>query len=270
MNSGLRCFGGLQHGFRIGRLELRADMQMEKTRGRQCALHRRRAIRSHQQGLPERAIGEQINVLLAGDDIAVRNLPRGIRQIGAMPVGQHVRQRGFAQIRQSVFRRGRHELMKVTRPVIRFEMLVIDVAVGAAHQQVGFFGHQPAKRCLIVGMQFAGVLQNGARLGQFGFVIREMADVKQHHFAHHLAHFPAGVDVVADIAHAVSRKLFAVEFQHRILHCRRNPTVYAVGDDVIVLLRFLCQVQNIGLAKGDIFDAQLGADRVGVGDLHLR
>ena len=146
---------------------------------------------------------------------------------------------------------------------------MVDVAIRAAHQQIGFLRHQAAKCGLIVGVQLACILQNSARLRELGGVIYQVAHMKQHHFTHHFTHFPAGINVVADIAHAIGRKLFAIEFEHGALHFGRYPAINAVGDDVIVLLGFLRQIQNVGLAEGDVPDVQLALDFIGVINLYL-
>src|SRR5262249_50615330 len=91
--------------------------------------------------------------------------------------------------------------------------------------------------------------------------------VVRHQVADDAAGPPAGKRVVAEVDDALGGQVRAAHLEDLVLHVRRDPTEYAVNDDVIERVGLGADLLDVLSMQVDVFEAGLGDDAAALRDL---
>ena len=100
--------------------------------------------------LAKRAVADRVEVLLDGNQVA-RDAQQGLFDQRPQRRGEHRARRRVGQVLQIVRRQPLDELVKQQRVVVRFHVVVKQVAVGLGQQRVDLLFQQPAVRRRLAG-----------------------------------------------------------------------------------------------------------------------
>ena len=73
--------------------------------------------------------------------------------------------------------------------------------------------------------------------------------------AHHIAHVPSRINVVADVANSVGPQQLAANTQNVLAHRRRHPRIQSMGNDVVELAELAANLRHIALKHAKVLNA---------------
>ena len=191
-----------------------------------------RPVGMDQEALAEGSAGDEIEILLGGDQVVARpfaDAPRGVR---GMVVQDHGRQFGVAQVGQPAPPGPAQERLQRAGFVELFQELVRHVVVGHAVEAPGGF-RDGLLVCAVGGDRVLQAGQEFPDLRDAPAGVLPVGDLQEEHVPQGLHHAPAWQHVVADVGDTGRGQVLAADAQDVLPHRLRHPAVDAVADDVV-------------------------------------